>query len=425
MSEPILLANIGEPDSQTLEKYRSPGGYEGLRRAVTDMSPADVIEEVKKSGLRGRGGAGFPTGVKWGFVPKDSPKPRYFICNADESEPGTFKDRLLMEQDPHAVLEGIIIGSYAIGAREAFLYIRGEFADSYRAMVAAIDEAKHANLLGMKILGSSYSLEIHLFRGAGAYICGEETGLMESIEGKRGHPRLKPPFPAVVGLFGCPTNINNVETVANVPLILRKGAPWYAEIGCERNTGPKLYCLSGHVKRPGVYEAPLGVRLHDLIYEHAGGMWRQGLKLKAVIPGGSSTPVLRADESDIDMDFDSVAKAGSLLGSAGVIVMDETACMVDSLLNILKFYAHESCGQCTPCREGCNWLVKIVRSIEDGKGKSADIDLVENVAGNIMGKTICPLGDAVAMPAQSFVRKFRHEFEEHVRLKGCPLKGAH
>ncbi|MEE9219068.1 MAG: NADH-quinone oxidoreductase subunit NuoF [Acidobacteriota bacterium] len=425
MSQPILLANIDRPNSRALSTYRSSGGYDGLRRAITRMRPEEVIEVVKKSGLRGRGGAGFPTGVKWGFVPKDSPRPRYFICNADESEPGTFKDRLLMERDPHLVLEGIIIGSYAVGARKAFLYIRGEFAGAYRAMNEAIAEAMDAGFLGKRIMESEYGLKIHMYRGAGAYICGEETGLMESIEGKRGHPRLKPPFPAVVGLFGCPTNINNVETLANVPLILRKGAEWYAGIGCERNTGPKLYCLSGHVRRPGVYEAPLGTRLHELIFERAGGLWRRGARLKAVIPGGSSTPVLRAKDSDIEMDFDSVAKAGSLLGSAGVIVMDDSTCMVGALLNILKFYAHESCGQCTPCREGCHWLVKIVHAIEHGQGNSSDIDLVDSVAGNIMGTTICPLGDAAAMPAQSFVRLFRDEFEMHVRRGGCPFERSH
>jgi len=421
VSGPILLANVGRPDSASLAAYRAAGGYEGVRRALKDLQPAGVIDEVKKAGLRGRGGAGFPTGMKWGFVPAQSPKARYFVCNADESEPGTFKDRLLMERDPHQVLEGLIIGSYAIGARDAFIYVRGEFAPAHRALALAIDELRRDRLIGPKVLGTDYSLEIHLYKGAGAYICGEETALMESIEGKRGHPRLKPPFPAVEGLFGCPTNINNVETLANVPHILRRGAAWYAGIGREKNTGPKLYCLSGHLKRPGVVEAPLGVRLHELIFEHGGGLWRSGARLKAVIPGGSSVPVLRAEESDILMDFDSVARAGSLLGSAGVIVMDDRTCMVNALLNILKFYAHESCGQCTPCREGCHWMAKIVHRIEHGRGKEADIDLIDNVAGNIMGKTICPLGDAAAMPAQSFVRKFRDEFVDHVRRGACPF----
>jgi NADH-quinone oxidoreductase subunit F len=413
VTAPILLASLSRPDSASLASYRAAGGYEGLRKA-RKMAPAEVIEEVKKSGMRGRGGAGFSTGMKWGFVPGDSPKPRYVICNADESEPGTFKDRLLMERDPHAVIEGTAIAAHAIGARTAFIYVRGEFAESHRRLAAALEEARRERLLG--------SLEVHLYKGAGAYICGEETALMESIEGKRGHPRLKPPFPAVEGLFGCPTVINNVETLANVPLILTHGAEWYAAIGREKNTGPKLFCLSGHVARPGVVEAPLGVRLHELIYEHAGGLWRRGAKLKAVVPGGSSTPVLRAEESDILMDFDSVAKAGSLLGSAGVIVMDDRTCMVDALLNVLKFYAHESCGQCTPCREGCNWMVKIVRRIERGQGKTADIDLLDSVAGTILGRTICPLGDAAAMPAQSYVRKFRSEFEDHVKRGSCPFK---
>jgi NADH-quinone oxidoreductase subunit F len=413
VNAPILLAGLARPDSTSLVSYRAAGGYEGLRKALK-MQPGDVIEEVKKSGMRGRGGAGFPTGMKWGFVPKDSPKPRYIICNADESEPGTFKDRLLMERDPHAVIEGMAIAAHAIHARTAFIYVRGEFPESHRRLGLALEEARREKLLN--------HLEVHLYKGAGAYICGEETALMESIEGKRGHPRLKPPFPAVEGLFGCPTVINNVETLANVPLILTHGPEWYAAIGREKNTGPKLFCLSGHVARPGVIEAPLGVRLHELIYEHAGGLWRKGAKLKAVVPGGSSTPLLRAEESDILMDFDSVAKAGSLLGSAGVIVMDDRTCIVDALLNVLKFYAHESCGQCTPCREGCNWMVKIVRRIERGQGKMSDIDLIDNVAGNIMGKTICPLGDAAAMPAQSYVRKFRQEFEDHVKRGSCPFK---
>jgi NADH-quinone oxidoreductase subunit F len=417
--QPLLLRNLVNSDSATLAAYEKSGGYRALGKALKEMTPDQVTEEVKASGLRGRGGAGFPTGMKWGFMPK-GPGPKYLVLNADESEPGTFKDRLLLERDPHLVLEGFLIGCYAVGCQHGFIYIRGEFVEPYRILLRAIQEAREKGYVGRNILGSGFDCEITVYRGAGAYICGEETALLESLEGKLGHPRLKPPFPAQVGLYGKPTSVNNVETLANVPMIIDKGAAWYATIGRPKNTGPKLYCLSGHVRRPGVYEFPLGIPLRELVYEHAGGMLREGHSLKAVVPGGSSVPVLRADQVDVLMDFDSLAAAGSLLGSAGVIVMDDTVCMVGALLNLARFYAHESCGQCTPCREGTGWYVQILERLERGGGKSSDLDLLVDLSDRIQGNTICPLGDAVAMPVRSYVTTFREEFEEHVTRKACP-----
>jgi NADH-quinone oxidoreductase subunit F len=375
------------------------------------MQPAEVIEEVKASGVRGRGGAGFPAGVKWGFVPKDSPKPKYLICNADESEPGTFKDRELILVDPHMVLEGIAIATYAIGSHTAYIYIRGEFVRETEILIAAIDEARKKKYLGKNVLGLGYDLEIHVHRGAGAYICGEETALIESLEGKRGLPRLKPPFPAVVGVFGCPTVVNNVETLACVPHIINRGGAWFAGIGTERSTGPKLFCVSGHVERPGVYELPLGTTFREIIEEHCGGI-KDGKKLKAFIPGGSSAPVLPADKVDTPADFDSVAAAGSMLGSGGLIVMDETVDMVWALENLLVFYAHESCGQCTPCREGSDWALDIVRRIRRGQGRPKDIETLHRIARFAsQGMTICPLGDAFCGPIASFLEHFGNEFE--------------
>jgi NADH-quinone oxidoreductase subunit F len=422
MSELYFLKNRGNPESHTIDFYVSHGGYETLKKVLKNLAPKDVIEEVKKSGLRGRGGAGFPTGLKWSFVPQDNPNPKYLVCNADESEPGTFKDRYIIEHEPHMLIEGMIISAYAINSHLSYIYIRGEFVKGARVLEQALAEAREKGFLGKNILGSGYDLDIFVHRGGGAYVCGEETGLLESLEGKRGWPRLKPPFPAVVGLFKSPTIINNVETLANVPLIMERGADWYKTIGPnEKNTGPKLYCVSGHVNRPGLYEFPLGMNLKELIYEHAGGVYK-GHKLKAVIPGGSSTPVLLPEEIDVSMDYDSLMAAGSMLGSAGTIVMDETTCMVDALYNLERFYAHESCGQCTPCREGTMWMVKLLRRLEHGEATEADVDILADVANNIMGKTICPLGDAAAMPAQSFVKKFRDEFLEHAKQHKCPIK---
>jgi NADH-quinone oxidoreductase subunit F len=375
------------------------------------MDPADVIAEVKASGLRGRGGAGFPAGLKWGFVPRGSAKPRYLICNADESEPGTFKDRELILTDPHMVLEGIAIASLAIGCHTAYIYVRGEFVREAAILERAIDEAHRKKRLGSRILGHDYDLEIYVHRGAGAYICGEETSLIESLEGKRGLPRLKPPFPAVVGVFGCPTVVNNVETLACVPHIIERGGAWFASIGTERSTGTKLFCVSGHVERPGVHEEAMGITFRELIEGRCGGV-RGGRRLKAFIPGGSSAPVLPADRIDTPADFDAVAAAGSMLGSGGVIVMDETVDMVWALENLLIFYAHESCGQCTPCREGSDWALDIVRRIRGGHGRPEDIDTLRRIARYAsQGMTICPLGDAFCGPISSFLDHFGHEFE--------------
>ncbi|MFB3854967.1 MAG: NADH-quinone oxidoreductase subunit NuoF [Vicinamibacterales bacterium] len=417
--EPILTTHVREPGSYRLDFYLRNGGYEGLKTAL-GMSPAEVIETVKISGLRGRGGAGFPTGMKWQFVPKDSPKPKYLCCNADESEPGTFKDHLLMERNPHLLIEGCLIGSYAIGAKTAYIYIRGEFFHVQQVLEQAIDEARLAGYLGDDILGSGFGCEIHVHRGAGAYEAGEESALLESLEGRRAQPRLRPPFPAVVGLYGCPTAINNVETLCNVPLIMRNGADWYSGIGPAKNTGPKLYCISGHVERPGVYEAPMTVTLRELIYGHAGGI-AGGRALKAVIPGGSSTPVLLPDKLDAQASFDGLVEAGSMLGSAGIIVMDDTTCMVWAVENLLHFYRHESCGKCTPCREGTDWLLKILRRLERGEGARGDLDLLLNIADNIAGKTLCPFGDAAAAPVLSAIPSFRDEFEAHITEARCPL----
>jgi NADH-quinone oxidoreductase subunit F len=426
MGEKVLLRfEDVSADLTDLSAYLAEGGYEAARKALTTMSPAEVIAAVKESNLRGRGGAGFPTGLKWSFVPKDSGKPVYLLCNADESEPGTFKDRAILERDPHQMLEGMIISSYAIGCRTAYIYIRGEFALGYRVLSKAVTEAYAKGFLGRKIFGRDFDLDIHIHRGAGAYICGEETGLIESLEGKRAYPRIKPPFPAVHGVFGCPTIVNNVETLACVTHIIARGPAWFKGIGSESSPGPKLYCLSGHVNRPGLYELPMGTPLRRMIEESAGGVWK-GRHLKAVIPGGSSVPVLEADEIDVAMDFDSVMKAGSMLGSAGVIVMDETTCMVSALRTIAHFYHHESCGQCTPCREGTGWLERILIDIDEGRGTQEDLRTLDTVAQGMLGTTICVLSDAAAMPVQSFLEKFRDEFEAHVRLGACDLEeGRH
>jgi NADH-quinone oxidoreductase subunit F len=420
--EPILLRAKGRKDSRSITTYLANGGYTALKKALA-MPPEQVIAEVKDSGLRGRGGAGFPTGVKWGFVPKDSDKPKYLICNADESEPGTFKDREIIHVDPHLLIEGIIISSYAIGANVAYIYIRGEFFAETEMLQKAIDEAYRKKYLGPNILSSGFDLDVYLHRGAGAYICGEETALIESLEGKRGQPRLKPPFPAVVGVFGCPTVVNNVETLACVPDIIDKGGAWFAGIGTERSTGTKLFSVSGHVNRPGVYEIPLGTSFREIIYELCGGI-PDGRELKAFIPGGSSAPVLPASKVDTAADFESVAEAGSMLGSGGLIVMDDSVDMVWALENLLVFYSHESCGQCTPCREGSDWALDVVRRIRRGYGRPEDLDTLERIARYAsQGMTICPLGDAFCEPIRSFLTHFRHEFEALIEDgKPLPLK---
>jgi NADH-quinone oxidoreductase subunit F len=419
--EKVLLRNIDAPDSHTLAVYQSRGGYGSWEKVVRGMTPEQLIEEVKASGLRGRGGAGFPTGMKWSFVPKDSPKPKYLVCNADESEPGTFKDRLLIEKDPHAIIEGTLIAAYAIKSHTAFIYIRGEMVFGANRLEQAVKEAAQAGYIGNHILGSAYDLDLIVHRGAGAYICGEETALLSSLEGGRGWPKVKPPFPATHGLFGCPTVVNNVETLAALPWILEHGAAAYAAMGTEKSKGTKLFSVSGHVRKPGVYEVEMGYPFVKFLEEECGGV-PNGKKLKGVIPGGGSMPVLRAEEIEkVNLDYESVQAAGSLLGSGGVIVMDETTCMVRAAWNLARFFAHESCGQCSPCREGCHWMEKVFQRIERGAGRSGDLDLILNVSGNIMGNTICPFGDAAAMPAAAFIKKYREEFEEHIAQKRCTV----
>ena len=419
---PAISRLFGVKDSHKLEVYVANNGYKGMERALKELTPEQVVDEVKKSNLRGRGGAGFPTGMKWSFVPKDSPKPKYVLCNADESEPGTCKDRPLMELMPHQLIEGIVIAGRAVGSHQGYIYIRGEYRYVLDIMDEAIAEAYKAGYLGKNILGSGYDFDLVAHTGAGAYECGEESALMESLEGKRGYPRIRPPFPAVVGLYGSPTVINNVETLSSAPEILRRGGEWYAGLGSPKNGGTRLFCVSGHVNKPGIYELPMGFPLRKLIEDVAGGM-RNGRKLKAVIPGGSSCPLLTAEEIDINMDYDSVAKAGSMLGSGGLVVIDEDTCMVDLARRIMHFYAHESCGWCIPCREGTGWLRKMLDRFHSGMGRAEDITLVGDLAKNMLGRTFCPLGDAAAMPTISIVKKWRHEFEAHLSGK-CPYKPA-
>jgi NADH-quinone oxidoreductase subunit F len=408
----ILLPDI--PNLFKISIYERERGYEGLKKAL-GMKPEAVTEEVKKSGLRGRGGACFPTGLKWTFMPKKSDKPKYLCINADEGEPGTFKDRAILEFNPHSLVEGTLITSYALGVKTAYIYIRGEYVKWESILQKAIDEAYEKGYAGNNICGSDFSVNIYIHRGAGAYICGEESSLMNSLEGERGYPRVKPPFPAQFGLWGCPTTINNVETIANVPTILRRGGEWYAGIGAEKHPGTLLFGVSGHVKKPGVYELPTGVLLTELIYKYAGGV-RNEKKIKAIIPGGSSTPFLRGDAIEgVRMDADSLKNAGSAIGTGGVIVMDEDTDIVEILERITKFYHHESCGQCTPCREGTGWMEKIIARINRGEGKTEDLDVLLDVANNIEGNTICALGDAAAWPVQSALKRFREDFEVKIR----------
>jgi NADH-quinone oxidoreductase subunit F len=419
---PVISKRWGIADSTKIDVFLQNGGYQALEKALKQMTPETIIDEVKKSNLRGRGGAGFPTGMKWSFVPKDSPKARYVICNADESEPGTCKDRPLMEMDPHQLIEGMVIAGRAIGSHLGFIYIRGEYRYVLDIVQKALNEAYERGYLGKNILGSGFDFDLIVHTGAGAYECGEESALMESLEGKRGYPRIKPPFPAVVGLYGCPTIINNVETLSAVPTIILGGGEAYANLGTPKNGGTRLLCVSGHVKKPGIYEIPLGMNMKEFIYGMAGGI-TGGKKLKAVIPGGSSCPLMTADEIDIPMDYDSVAKAGSMLGSGGMVVMDEDTCMVDMARRIMHFYAHESCGWCIPCREGTTWLRKMLERIHAGFGREQDIDMLSELSKNILGRSFCPLGDAAAMPTISIVQKWRGEFEEHLR-GGCAYKSA-
>ncbi len=410
----ILTQNFNIMNAARFSAYLGRGGYKSLHKLFS-MTPVEVTEEVKKSCLRGRGGAGFPTGVKWGFIPKDHKGPVYLCVNADEGEPGTFKDRALLEKDPHALVEGIIIAAYAIGAHEAYVYIRGEFYRPYKILETAISEAYENKFLGKNILGRGFDLDIIIHRGAGAYICGEETSLISSLEGMRGYPRIKPPFPAVKGLFGRPTIVNNVETLCALPFIMNEGASAYSAIGTEKSKGTKLISISGHVNKPGVYEIPLGMPLITFLNEYAGGVWK-GRALKAIIPGGSSVPVITAHEAkDLLLDYESLGAAGTMLGSGGMIVMDETTDMVEALHVLTDFYHHESCGQCTPCREGSGWIKKIMDRIVSGYGLKGDLELLVDIANNMMGKTICVFADALAMPVKSFIAKFRKEFEERIK----------
>ena len=410
---PVLSTRFKDPEGTWLEAYIADDGYLAARKALTSMTPAQVIEEVTRAKLRGLGGAGFPAGRKWSFVPKETTKPKYLVVNADEGEPGTFKDRYIMERDPHALLEGMIIAAYAVGSHKAYVYIRGEYFQSAKRLQRAIDEAYSQSWLGKNIQGTGFDLDVVIHRGAGAYICGEETALLTSLEGGKGFPRLKPPFPAISGLFASPTIVNNVETLACVPFILRHGAERFAEIGTEGQGGTRLFCVSGHVVRPGVYEASVGVTLRELIEKAAGGV-RDGNKLKAVIPGGISAKILTADEIDVAMDFDSLMAAGSMAGSGGVIVMDETTCMVRALESAARFFADESCGQCSPCREGTGWVHRILRRIVGGRGGVQDLNDLLAIAGDMEGNTICVFADAAAWPVQSYIKKFRHEFEEYI-----------
>jgi NADH-quinone oxidoreductase subunit F len=411
MEKRVVLANICKPGyTGSIADYEKEGGYEALKKALT-MKPEDIVNEVKASEIRGRGGAGFPCGMKWSFLAKGTGKPVYLVCNADESEPGTFKDRQIMQYDPHLLIEGMVISCYAVGAKVAYIYIRGEMPVVAKILLKAIEEARAKGYVGNGV-------EIYLHRGAGAYICGEETGLIESLEGKRAYPRIKPPFPAVVGLFGCPTVVNNVETLANVPLIVKLGAAWYKSMGVPGSTGTKILGVSGPVKRPGYYEFEMGkLTMRQLIEDVCGGLL-DGKTLKGVIPGGSSMPVLKADQIDVPLDFESLRKAGTMAGSGGVIVLDDSVDIVEATLNLSQFYAHESCGQCTPCREGTLWMEKMLHRMHAGGGRPQDVDMLYNVADNIDGKTICPLGEAAAWPVKAFVTKYRGEFETACKKNG-------
>ena len=423
MNDLVITKHIHEKDSYKIANYEQHGGYKAAARACTTMTPDQVIDEVKKSNLRGRGGAGFPAGMKWSFMPKDGKKAKYLVCNADEGEPGTFKDRLIITRNPHSMIEGMIIASYAIGAHVGYIYIRGEFFREARMLEFALAEARLRGHLGNNLYGTQHSFDIYIYRGAGAYICGEETALLNSLEGKRGEPRVKPPFPAQVGAFGMPSCVNNVETFADVPYIINEGAAKFAAMGSEKSGGTRLFGVSGHIERPGVYELTLTISIRELI-DHCGGV-RGGKKLKAVIPGGASAPMLSSEDIDVKLDFDSLMKAGSMAGSGGVIVIDETVCIVEMACILLKFYEHESCGQCSQCREGSHWLARLFQRIENGAGTMSDLDTIATICGHMAGQTICAFADAVTGPALSALRKFRSEFEQHIHQKGCPHKKEH
>jgi len=419
MANDVCFRTLHLDQPWTLDSYRSVGGYSVWEKILKEKMPADaIIAELKTSVLRGRGGAGFPTGLKWSFMPRNVGGQKYIVCNSDEGEPGTCKDRDILRYNPHQLVEGMAIAGYTIGATQGYNYIRGEFWEPYERFQAAIEEARAAGLLGKNIMGSGIDFDIEVHLGGGAYVCGEETALLESIEGKKGQPRFKPPFPASYGLYGRPTTINNTESLASVPVILQNGGKWFLELGKPNNGGVKLFCVSGHVNKPGNYEVPMGMPFAELL-EMAGGVWK-GRKLKAVIPGGSSTPVLPAEIAmQMTMDYDSISKSGSMLGAGSVIVMDETTCMVKALARISHFYYEESCGQCTPCREGTGWLARVVHRIEHGQGTQEDLDRLAQTASQIEGHTICALGDAAAMPVRSFIKHFRQEFQYHIDHKKC------
>jgi NADH-quinone oxidoreductase subunit F len=419
MANEVCFRTLDLDHPWSLDRYESRGGYEVLTRILKEKTaPKLIIDQIKTAGLRGRGGAGFPTGIKWGFINRRAPGPKYLVCNSDEGEPGTFKDRDILRYNPHQLIEGMIIAGYVIGARVGYNYIRGEFWEPYERFEGALEEARAAGYLGQDLLGSGFDFDLHSHLGAGAYICGEESALLESIEGKKGQPRFKPPFPAQVGLYGAPTIINNTESLASVPEILRRGADWFRELGVPNSGGSKLFSVSGNVNRPGNYEVPLGTPFAALL-EMAGGV-RDGRRLKAVIPGGSSAPVIPGPMMmELTMDYDCIAKAGSMLGSGAVIVLDDTQCMVRVLERMAYFYHEESCGQCTPCREGTGWMYRLIKRIEQGEGRSEDLELLGDVSGRVMGRTICALGDAAAMPVQGMLKHFRDEFQYHIDHKRC------
>lgn len=420
----ILLKHIDVPHLNSIDVYEKHGGYLSLKKAM-GMKPDQIIEEVKKSGLRGRGGAGFPTGNKWSFVPFNSGKPIYLLCNADESEPGTFKDRIILERNPHQLIEGIIIASYAVRCHKSYIYVRGEYAKAAALIQKAIDEAYAKGYLGKRVLGTDHALDLVLHRGAGAYICGEETGLISSLEGKKGQPILKPPFPAVSGFLGCPTVVNNVETLATVPAILEMGGDEYAKYGINQSKGTRLFCVSGWVNQPGVYEEELGIPLMDFLQHYCKG-FKDGAKIKAIIPGGSSTPPLTPEEfQKATLDYECMGQFGTFLGSGGMIVIPEQYCLLKLLVRLSEFYWDESCGQCTPCREGTGWLYKMIEKFEHGKATHREMDDLKKTGGSMMGTTICALSDAAAMPVLGFLKKFPQEFEKHIEAKGCPYGHGH
>lgn len=418
--EPVLMRGIGELDLTDLETYQRSGGFEALQKALRDMTPQAVAGEVSASNLRGRGGAGFPTGKKWSFLPNDG-RPRYLVCNSDEAEPGTFKDRMLLERTPFQIIEGLLISAYAINAERVFMYIRGEFLEGYRIFRRALEAAKQARYVGRKILDTDFSMEIVMHRGAGAYICGEETAMLESIEGRRGEPRLKPPFPANAGLYGMPTVVNNVETMCCIPHIIERGAQWFSSIGPPKCPGPKIISVSGHVRKPGNYEVPMGIAAGDLIDNYAGGLL-QGRTLKAVQPGGGSSAAIFPEDLQTGIDFDSLAAKKTMLGSGGFVVMDDTTCIVRASQTLARFFEHESCGQCTPCREGGQWVARMVSRLEAGEGSASDLRVLRTINDTITGTNLCPLGDSIMPFLASVLHRFPEEFEAHVKLAGCPLR---